>query len=56
MSKEYYQDKECLRCKNFFDCPGKPKEVDGRQKTLCIKFEERRRDGKQENVYDEDMR
>lgn len=47
MSKDgYYKDKECLRCDKFFDCPGKPKEVDGRRKTLCIRFEERKKYGK----------
>lgn len=43
---DYYKDKECLRCNKFFDCPGKPKEVDGRRKTLCIRFEERKKYGK----------
>ena len=52
---DYYKDKECLRCERFFDCPGKPKEVDGRQKTLCIMFEERKKYGNKKNVHHEDM-
>ena len=29
------KDRECIKCKHFFDCAGKPKGA------RCIKFEER---------------
>ena len=32
------KDKECLQCEKFFDCKGKPKEVDE-----CLNFEERKK-------------
>ena len=36
---ELKKDKECIHCVHFFDCAGKPKEVD-----LCINFKERNDD------------
>lgn len=30
------KDRECIKCKHFFDCAGKPKGA------RCIKFEERK--------------
>ena len=32
------KDKECLHCEKFFDCKGKPKDVE-----LCLNFKERKR-------------
>ena len=43
-------DKECIHCKKFFDCKGKPRN------TSCVNLEERKEDGYKKNVYDEDMR
>lgn len=34
--EEQVKDRECLKCKKFFDCKGKPRG------TRCINFEERR--------------
>ena len=36
---ELKKDKECIRCEHFFDCAGKPKEVN-----LCVNFKERKED------------
>lgn len=35
--EELKKDRECLHCERFFDCAGKPKEVD-----QCLMFEERK--------------
>lgn len=36
-TNELTHDKECLHCEKFFDCEGKPKDVD-----RCIEFKERK--------------
>ena len=36
---ELKKDKECLHCEKFFDCKGKPKDVE-----LCLNFKERKKD------------
>jgi len=35
--EELKKDRECLHCEKFFECAGKPKEVD-----QCLMFEERK--------------
>ena len=48
MSEEILtKTRECIRCDKFFECNGKPKEVD-----RCLNFTERKdRDGREKNVY-----
>lgn len=36
-TNELTHDKECMHCEKFFDCEGKPKNVD-----RCIEFKERK--------------
>ena len=36
-SIEVKKDKGCIYCEHFYDCIGKPKDVD-----LCVKFKDRR--------------
>lgn len=40
-------DKECIHCKRLFECKGKAKG------TNCVMYEERGKDGRQENVHKE---
>ncbi len=35
------KDRECISCKHFFDCKGKPKGA------LCINYEKRKQNGKE---------
>lgn len=35
--EELKKDKECLHCDRFFDCKGKPPDVDN-----CLQFKERK--------------
>ena len=37
---ELIKDRECLHCKHFFECKGKPRGVS------CVNFEERKKDGR----------
>lgn len=37
---ELIHDKECLHCKKFFECKGKPRG------TICVNYEERKKDGR----------
>jgi hypothetical protein len=39
MGEELKKDRECLHCVKFFECNGKPKEVQ-----QCINFQERKQD------------
>lgn len=39
--KKLHKNKECIHCEKFFECKGKPKEVD-----VCLQFKERN-DGKE---------
>ncbi len=42
--------RECASCGRLFKCNGRA------SKNPCLKYEERKENGKQKNVYDEDMR
>lgn len=43
------KDKECIRCKKFFECPGKPKDV------ICLNFTERKKkDGDKQQTKRQD--
>lgn len=35
--KEIIKNMECIKCKNLFECVGKPREVE-----RCVRFEERK--------------
>lgn len=37
--KELIKDRDCLKCKKFFDCEGKP-----RGNKNCLNFEERKKE------------
>jgi hypothetical protein len=35
------KDRDCIRCRKFFECKGKPK-----GNGACVNFEERKKDGR----------
>lgn len=35
--QELHKSMECVKCKNLFDCKGKPRDID-----KCLNFEERK--------------
>jgi hypothetical protein len=40
MSEKPTKDKECIHCKKFWECEGKP--IDKKKKLLCVNYEERK--------------
>ena len=46
--KKLHKDRECIHCERFFECKGKPKEVD-----VCLQYKERR-NGEDDNRTDND--
>lgn len=40
------KNRDCIHCEKIFDCKGKPREV-----KLCVNFVERKKDGREKNVY-----
>ena len=46
MSRKLVKDKDCIKCKHFFECEGKPEIIDKRKTNLCLSYEEGKKDGR----------